>query len=232
MIVFGIHVKSVKNMSIKKAEVTILLLLAVSFLIGIYFYPQMPEKVATHWNIKGEVDGYQTKFWGVFLMPIFQSFLAIILIVLPRIDPLRQNLIAFRKHYDEFMVSSFIFIICIYIFIILWNLKLVTSSKAILTIISCGSSILFYYLGTLCQHAEKNWFIGVRTPWTLSSNIVWDKTNKLAGKLLKISGFVALFSIAFPSYTIFFVLVPISLVAMYTIAFSYFEYQRETNTFS
>ena len=87
--------------------------------------------------------------------------------------------------------------------------------------------ILFYYCGILTENAKRNWFIGIRTPWTLSNDVVWDKTHKIGGKLFKIAGAVALFGIFFQKYTLFFILAPVILVAAYTIIYSYFEYQKE-----
>ena len=83
--------------------------------------------------------------------------------------------------------------------------------------------ILFYYCGVLIENAKRNWFIGIRTPWTLSSDSVWEKTHKIGGKLFKIAGIIALFGIFFPNYTFLFVLIPVVSVAIYTAAYSYFE---------
>ena len=91
-----------------------------------------------------------------------------------------------------------------------------------------GLGLLFYYTGILLEHAERNWFIGIRTPWTLSSERVWKKTHKRGGILFKISGIIAAFSIFFQAYAFYFTIIPILLVALYTIVYSYYEYERET----
>ena len=57
-------------MKFKKTDIIIISLISLSFIVGIYLYPQMPEKMASHWNVKGEVDGYLSKFWGLFLIPL------------------------------------------------------------------------------------------------------------------------------------------------------------------
>jgi len=72
-----------------------------------------------------------------------------------------------------------------------------------------------------------NWFIGIRTPWTLSSEKVWDKTHKIGGRLFKIAGIIAIGGILFQNYAIFFIIVPILLAAIYSVVFSYIEYQKE-----
>lgn len=87
--------------------------------------------------------------------------------------------------------------------------------------------MLFYCCGILTENAKRNWFIGIRTPWTLSNEKVWEKTHKIGGKLFKIAGVIALLGIAFQSYALFFILVPVILVATYTTVYSYIEYQKE-----
>jgi uncharacterized membrane protein len=85
---------------------------------------------------------------------------------------------------------------------------------------------LFYYLGILVENAKQNWFIGIRTPWTLSSEKVWNKTHKIGGKLFKVAGLIAFAGILFQDYAIYFVLVPVILIAVYLVIYSYFEYQK------
>ena len=87
--------------------------------------------------------------------------------------------------------------------------------------------ILFYYCGILVENAKRNWFIGIRTPWTLSSDKVWQKTHKVGGKLFKASAIIAFSGIIFPRYAIFLVIIPAILVGVSTIVYSYFEYQKQ-----
>lgn len=86
---------------------------------------------------------------------------------------------------------------------------------------------LFYYCGVLTEQAKRNWFIGIRTPWTLSSERVWEKTHKICGKLFKIAGVIALVGILFQRSALFFILAPVILVAAHTIIYSYIEYLKE-----
>ena len=108
-------------MKIRNSEITVIAMVLIAFAISAYFYPRMPEKIASHWNIRGEVDGYLPKFWGLFIMPIALAVLAILFIILPRIDPLRRNIETFRKYFDGFMILFFLFMFAIQIHMILWN---------------------------------------------------------------------------------------------------------------
>ena len=77
------------------------------------------------------------------------------------------------------------------------------------------------------ENAKRNWFVGIRTPWTLSSETVWNKTHKLGAKMFKIAVLLAFIGFFFGSYAIFFVLIPVLSAAGYLMAYSYFEYQKE-----
>lgn len=207
----------------KKTQIIILWIILISFLIGICLYTQMPEKMASHWNVAGEVDGYMPKFFGLFLMPIFSVGLFLLFIFVPKIDPLKQNIEKFRKYYDGFIILIIGFFFYVYILTIFWNLGF-RFNMAQLMMPALGA--LFYYCGVLMENAKRNWFIGIRTPWTLSSEQVWDKTHKLGGKLFKIAGIITLFGIILESYAFIFLIVPIIFISIYLIAYSYFEYQK------
>ncbi len=93
-----------------------------SFLAGAIFYPKMPDEMASHWNSQGEVDGYISRFWGVFLMPIISFGVLILFQLIPRIDPLKENIERFRKYFDGFILILVVFLLYIYLLSILWNL--------------------------------------------------------------------------------------------------------------
>ena len=208
----------------KKSDIIIFASILIAIIISIITYSQMPEKIAIHWDTQGDINGQMSKLWGLFLMPILLIGLTILFRFIPKIDPLKENIELIRKHYDRFIIIITLFILFIHIHIILWNLGLKINPNMILPI---GVGILFYHMGLLWEKAKKNWFIGIRTPWTMTSDTVWDKTNKLAGKLFKIAGYIAISAILLPNYAIFFIAIPILLITPYTVYYSYKEYQKE-----
>jgi len=208
----------------RKSEIIAIGIVLLSFAIGIYVFPEMPEKIASHWNAQGEVDGYMSKFWGIFLMPFISVGLFLLFMIIPRIDPRKSNIEKFRKYYDNFILLIFVFLFYIYLLTIFWNMGFRFN---MITLLSPAFAILFYYSGVLIENSKMNWFIGIRTPWTLSSEKVWDKTHKMGGKLFKIAGIIAIGGILFQNYAIFFIIVPILLAAIYSVVFSYIEYQKE-----
>ncbi|MCE8426633.1 MAG: SdpI family protein [Candidatus Methanoperedens sp.] len=208
----------------RKSEIILSGLIILSFAIAIYYYPQMPEEVASHWNAQGQVNGHMSKFWGLFLMPIISVGMLLLFIMIPRIDPLKSNIQKFRKYYDGYVVLIMVFLFYLYVLTLFWNSGYTFN---IITFLSPGLAILFYYTGILIENAKRNWFIGIRTPWTLSSDKVWDKTHKIGGKLFKIAGVFALLAIFFESFEIFIIIVPVILISIFTVIYSYFEYQKE-----
>jgi len=211
-------------MNRRKSEIIILGITLLSFIVGIYFYPQMPEKMASHWNAQGQVDGYISKFWGLFLTPFVLVGFVLLFTVIPKIDPLKANIEKFRKYYDGFIILVFIFMLSIHFQVILWNLGIKISPNVIIPI---GLGLLFFYIGILCENAKRNWFIGIRTPWTLSSERVWEKTHKIGGKLFKITGVIAFVGVFFQKYALLFILIPVISVTVYTVIYSYVEYQNQ-----
>jgi uncharacterized membrane protein len=184
----------------------------------------MPDRIASHWGFEGRANGYSSKFWGLFLMPILSLGLYLFFLLIPKIDPLRDNIKQFKKYFDGFVLAFVSFLFYTYILTIFWNTGFVFDMGRFLL---PGLGILFFYIGVLMENSKKNWFIGIRTPWTLSSERVWEKTNKLGGKLFKIAGIVALFGILFPDIAAFFVIIPVILASIYLVLYSYLDYQKE-----
>ena len=201
------------------------MLVALSFVISAYFYPQMPEKMATHWNAKGEVNGYMSPFWGIFLMPLMIVGIAALFFIIPKIDPLKKNILKFKEHYERFIIIILFFMLFINSHVILWNLGIELNVNMIM---SAGIGILLFYTGDFLSHAKRNWFIGIRTPWTLSNENVWKKTHEKGSLLFKLSGILALIGIIIPNYAIWLMMIPILLSSTYLIVYSYILYSKES----
>jgi uncharacterized membrane protein len=212
-------------MKLRKAEILMGVMVLLAFGIGLYVYPHLPQQVASHWNASGQVDGYMPKSGGVFLLPLVLVVIALIFAAIPRVDPLKANIEQFRSYYDGFIILFFAFMLLIHLQVMLWNIGIQISPNLVLPI---GVGLLFFYIGILCEHAKMNWSIGIRTPWTLSSPTVWEKTHRLGARLFKAAGLLALLGIFFQKWAVFFILVPVLLVAVYSVVYSYLAYREET----
>jgi len=206
-----------------RTQLAILAIILLSFGVAFYFYPQMPERMASHWNAKGQVDSYMAKSLALFLMPVISVILAVLFLLIPKIDPLKENIKKFRKYFDIFIVLILLFLFYIYLLTIIWNSGVeFNMTYAMIP----PMVVLFYYIGILVENAKRNWFIGIRTPWTLSSEKVWDETHKMGGKLFKTAALVGLLGFLFTKYAIYFVILPVLAVAVYTVIYSYLRYQK------
>ena len=87
-----------------------LALLVFMFILSAYYYPMMPEKVPSHWNAKGEIDGYLDPFWGLFIVPIMSLFVFGLFAVIPKIAVFKSNIMAFLKHYYGIILILIIFL--------------------------------------------------------------------------------------------------------------------------
>jgi len=83
-----------------------------------------------------------------------------------------------------------------------------------------------YIISLLLAQARRNWFVGIRTPWTLSSEEVWNKTHKLGALLFKLVAIIILIGVIFPRYSIYFVLIPVLSVAVFLVIYSYTLYTK------
>lgn len=209
----------------KKSEVIILSVVILSFILGVCLYSQMPDQMASHWNIKGQVDNYISKSWGLFLMPLITLGIFLIFLIIPRIDPLKENIEKFRKYFNSFIVIIALFLFYLYVLTILWNFGI---SFNINRFMPPAFAVLLFYAGVLIGKSERNWFIGIRTPWTLSDEKVWKKTHRIGEELFKISGVIALLGILFPNYFVYLLVVPVLLSAIYTFVYSYFAYKKRS----
>jgi uncharacterized membrane protein len=203
---------------------SIIAIILASFIIGIIMYSSMPEKMASHWNAQGKVDGYISRFWGVFLMPFLSVGIFGLFLVIPFIDPKKKNIEQFRAYFDGFILLTMLFLLYLYVLTLLWNKG--TTFNMVQAILP-AFAILFFYCGVLLTHAQQNWSIGIRTPWTLSSAFVWDKTHKLGGLLFKIVAVIALGGIFFSRYAIFFILIPVILAAITLFLYSYLVFRKK-----
>lgn len=160
---------------------------ALAAMVSIWAYPRLPETVATHWNLRGVPDGYSSRFWAVALMPLVMVGMAGLLRVLPKIDPRRDN-------YAKFIDSYWLIANVILVFLGLAHVLILANGMGYLVqvdrLLPLGVGLLFAILGNYLTRIEPNWFIGIRTPWTLSSDAVWRKTHRTGGWLFVIGGIV------------------------------------------
>jgi uncharacterized membrane protein len=211
-------------LKLSRAEIGSIAVISLSFAASLWFLPRMPEQMATHWGMDGQVNGYMPKMWGLFFVPLLQLVMGIFFWAIPRLDPLKANIAKFQKYYQGFILVLLLFMLALHLHVLLWNSGIKISPNRFLPI-SLG--LLFYYIGIMLQNAKPNWFVGIRTPWTLSNERVWEKTHAIGGKLFKAAAVIALLGVAFPNLAFWFILVPVIAVTLFAYIYSYLEYRKE-----
>ena len=215
-------------MSTRTTTVIVLLMILGATLAGLLLWNRLPEQMASHWNVNDQVDGYTSKFWGVFLMPVITLGMFLLFILIPNIDPLKANIAKFRDTFNLFITFITGFMVYVHALTLLWNLGYTNLGigKAMLPVMG----LLFIVIGSLLRKAKRNWFIGIRTPWTLSSDRVWDETHRLGSILFMISGVLAVIGGFFGGMIAFWMLfVPLMGSTIFLVIYSYIFYQKETN---
>jgi len=199
------------------------LLVVASALASLLAAPEVPDPMVSHWNAAGEPDGTLGKPLGLALIPVLTAGLVALFALLPRIDPLGENVAEFRAVYDWFVVVFTAFMVVVHGGVLAFNLGY---EFDFLLVVLAAMAVLFYYVGYMLDHAERNWFVGIRTPWTMSSERVWDRTHRLGARLFKAAAGVSLVGLLFADLAIYFLVVPVVLVSLALVVFSYLVYER------
>ncbi len=214
-------------MNTRNTLIIVIALIVIASAVSAFLAPRMPEQMASHWNAAGQVDGYMSKFWGLFLMPVMAAGMLLLFLAIPAIDPLKANIASFRGYFNTFIVLFTVFLLYIHGLTLAWNLGYTGFDMGAAMLPALG--LFFVYAGVMMAKAKRNWFIGVRTPWTLSSDTVWDATHRLGAKLFIGSGVLAIIGSFFGGMTAFWLMfIPLIGSAIFLVVYSYVLYQRET----
>ena len=215
-------------MSTRTTTVIVLLLILATTVAGLLLWNRLPDQMASHWNINDQVDGYMPKFWGVFIVPLITLGMFVLFLVIPSIDPLKANISQFRESFNLFIVLIVAFMLYIYGLTLAWNLGYTGFRMSTSLLPALG--LLFIFIGFMLRQAKRNFFIGIRTPWTLSSDQVWNRTHQLGSILFIVSGALAVIGSFFGGSTAFWMLmIPIFGSTIFLVLYSYVLYKRETN---
>jgi uncharacterized membrane protein len=209
----------------RRTLIIIILLNLVGGAFSLWAGPRLPDMVPSHWNAAGQIDGYMPRTTSLIMMPAVILGLGLLLLFIPSIDPLRTNVERFRGSYNWLVIGLSSFMLFMHVITLLAGLGVRFN---IIYLMIPAMALLFFGLGFLIERAEPNWFIGIRTPWTMSSPTVWEKTHRLGGRLFKISAGLMLIGLAFPTAVgFYFTLVPMILTAFGTVIYSFVAYRAE-----
>jgi uncharacterized membrane protein len=210
-------------MKTRTVLISIMLAGVLLLLCGYVMGQSMGPNMATHWNAAGEADGYGTTFMALYFLPLLTMALSLLIIFIPAIDPLKANVAAFRSEYNLFVLVFAGFMYYIHGLSVAWNLGWKFSMNAMM---APAFGVLFIITGMVISKAKRNFFIGIKTPWTLSNDTVWEKTHRLGGRLFIASGILTAACVFYPLATTYVLLVTALGAALITEVYSYLEFRR------
>jgi uncharacterized membrane protein len=206
-----------------KKEILPIILIIFAFLVGLSLYPKLPDQVPSHWNTQGEVDAWSGKTFAVFFFPTITLVIYLLITLIPLIDPFRKNYLKFAKAYFWFRMLFVAFFVSLY-FYTLWSafgMKL-SINYFIIPLLS----LFFILIGLFLPKVKRNYFVGIRTPWTIHSEETWDKTHKFAGRSFVVAGLISFLGIFIPDYSFIIFIIAILSAALIPVIYSYFVFKR------
>ncbi|MFA6422110.1 MAG: SdpI family protein [Candidatus Buchananbacteria bacterium] len=208
-----------------KSEALPIAMIIVSIVLSFVFYKYWPEKVATHWNFYGQVDAYGPKAFMAFFFPFLLLGMYALFTILPYIDPKRDRYQEFSKTFHIFKDCIIAVLFIVYVATGIFNLGYDINIGYIISfVIGAMMIVLGNYMGKI----KYNWFMGIRTPWTMSSENVWNRTHRVGGWFFIIFGLLIIITPYLPILlgTITFIS-GVALVLVGTMLYSYIVYRQE-----
>ncbi|MFP8643673.1 SdpI family protein [Priestia aryabhattai] len=202
----------------------ITLLTLVAWLIAL---PHLPATMPIHWGANGEADGFATKINAMILTVGIMVLIYFVIAFVPRIDPRKENYKYFSKTYNILLNAVLLLFFFVNMGTILQGLGYNVPMSYIAPIMA---GLVFIIIGNYLQRVRSNYFMGIRTPWTLSNETVWKKTHRLSGKIFFIGGLLILISAFLPDgYKSIIMWGSIVLCVAVPYLYSYVAYKKEMN---
>ena len=209
-------------MTTLRANVLCWIFISITVVTAAVLYPYLPEQIPTHWNFEGEVDDYTAKPWGVIVLPLAAVFVFVVMKLIPIISPKGFRTDQFTGVLNIFMVTLVGFMSGVGLLALL---EASGRNVHINEMIVAGVGLLFIVIGNYLGKLRKNFFLGIRTPWTLASDEVWSRTHRLGGWIFVLIGFF-LFLQAFIRFPKQWLIGSIVVVALVPVIYSYVLYRQ------
>jgi len=208
------------------APIVIIIIMGI-FAASLYTAPCI-KQVPTHWNAAGEIDGWSSKVFASLFFPFLTIVIYLLMLFLPSIDPLKKNYQYFEKQYYFIRLVLVLFFARLFFFTFF---SAMGYRPNIVYFMVPFFSIFFIILGAFMPKIKRNWFVGIRTPWTLQSDEVWIKTHKFAGKSIMAGGILSFFTIFLGSNAFWVFLIILIISTLSPVLYSYLVFRKKREVF-
>lgn len=201
-----------------------ILLTVVSLLLSLTVFSSLPEQIPAHWNVHGTVDRFAPKL-TVFIFPGIIFLITILFQFMRRTDPNSDNYDKFQREYHRYTFVIGLVFFAVQIMTIVAAFRMDFNVNLIFCL---GIGSLFIFIGNLLPKTKHNYFIGIRTPWTLADEQNWFRTHRLAGKIWVLGGLiVALTALAPESFQVPVFLTILAVMVVTPFVYSYTEFRKK-----
>jgi len=196
-----------------------ILLIVAAVAATILYYPKLPETMTTHWSVSGEPNGFSSRLWGAWMLPVIMAAVWLIMRAIPHIDPRKANYEKFSGMYDAMVILILAFMLAMHIVLLM---AATGAPIRMERVVMPSVGVFIAIMGILIPKAHPNWFVGIRTPWTLTSDLSWERTHKIGGTLFVILGVLMVASSFVAPETAIWILVAAALgIVVFLFAYSY-----------
>lgn len=158
-------------------------------------FDRLPEQVPTHFNLRGEADDWSSRAFAAFLMPAMMLLLYALFHLFPKISPRRANMDRFEDTYWMIANLAIGFMAAMHVLVLGralgWPIDITSA-------VLLGVGLMFMIIGNVLPRMRSNWWMGIRTPWTMENENVWRATHRLAGKTFMIGGAITVLAALLP----------------------------------
>ena len=204
-----------------------IVVVGATIVVSAIAYPRLPDRVPMHWNLHGQIDGYGSKLVATVVLPLALFGLWALFRVLPKIDPLGANYAKFEGTYDLVVNCALTALALAHVAILSQVFGIPIS---IMRLVPAAVGVLLIVVGNALPRVRPNWWFGIRTPWTLSNDRVWERTHRVSGYVFVALGVLALGALVLPIGITAFAMGVIGLAAaVWSIGYSYYVYRQETS---
>jgi len=208
----------------RPTEAAMLAALAGNWIASYFFYRGFPAEVPIHWNAAGEVDGWGGPAFAAFFFPAIIMAMYLLMTLIPLIDPQKDRYKEFGRPYTILRLALVLYMTLVYF---IASFSALGFDINISQIIPVGIGLLFMVIGNLMPKFKKNWFVGIRTPWTLSDERVWTKTHRVGGKLFLLGGLLIMTTALLPAdWNVYVLLITVGIIVIGTVGYSYWIWRK------